>query len=70
MSASGWRAGLYRRWTSGWRGEERERSLAELRLRKLSAVLVISYALAYSVVALDMIMGMAPHWVSTLFPVY
>ncbi|MEE9282304.1 MAG: hypothetical protein V3V67_19245 [Myxococcota bacterium] len=63
-------AGLYARWTSGWRGEERERELAVRRLRKMSAVLILSYAICYSLLAMDMIMSLSPEWVSTLFPVY
>jgi Ni/Fe-hydrogenase subunit HybB-like protein len=69
-SATGLRKGLYRRWTAGWRGEEAERDLATRRGRKMAAVLVLSYALGYSVLAVDLIMGLAPHWVSTMFPAY
>ena len=69
-SASGSRLALYQRWTSGWRGEAAERELAERRLRKLAAVLVLSYVLAYSLLAIDLIMSLAPHWVSTMFPAY
>ncbi len=63
-------AGLYQRWTAGWRGEDAERRLAERRLRKLAAVLTLSYAFCYSVIAVDMIMSLAPHWVSSMFPGY
>jgi hypothetical protein len=69
-NGSGRFAGLYARWTSGWRGEERERELAERRLRKMAAVLVISYAVCYSLLAMDMIMSLSPEWVSTMFPAY
>ncbi len=69
-NASGRFAGLYARWTSGWRGEERERELAERRLRKMAAVLVLSYAVCYSLLAMDMIMSLSPEWVSTMFPAY
>ncbi len=64
------RRGLYLRWTTGWRGEAAERELAERRLRKLAAVLVLSYVLGYSLLAIDLIMSLAPHWVSTMFPAY
>ena len=63
-------AGLYRRWTAGWRGDEAERRLAERRLRKLAAMLVLSYTFCYSLIAVDMIMSLSPHWVSTMFPAY
>jgi hypothetical protein len=63
-------AGLYQRWTAGWRGEDAERRLAELRLRKFAAVLALSYTFCYSLIGVDMIMSLAPHWVSTMFPAY
>ena len=67
---SGRFAGLYRGFTSGWRGEEAERALAEVRLRKFSAVLILSYTICYSLIAIDMIMSLSPEWVSSLFPAY
>jgi len=69
-TATGLRGSLIQRWTSGWRGEERERDLALRRLRKLSAVLALSYALCYSLIGIDLIMSLAPEWVSTMFPAY
>jgi Ni/Fe-hydrogenase subunit HybB-like protein len=66
----GWQAGIIQSWTSGWRGEAKERDLGERRCRKLAAVLAVSYAFAYSTIGLDWIMGLSPHWVSTLFPAY
>jgi len=69
-SATGLRATLYQRWTAGWRGEERERDLATRRTRKLAAVLVLSYAICYSLIGIDLIMSLAPEWVSTMFPAY
>ena len=69
-TATGWKGALIQRWTSGWRGEAAERELAERRLRKMAAVLALSYALAYSLIAIDMIMSLSPHWISTMFPAY
>ncbi len=63
-------ASWYQMWGADWRGEEAERRLAERRLRKFSAVLVLSYTFCYSLVAIDMIMSLSPHWVSSLFPAY
>jgi hypothetical protein len=68
--ATGWRKGLYARWTAGWRGEEAEQDLATRRGRKLAAVCALSYALVYSLLAMDLVMSLAPHWVSTMFPAY
>ncbi len=69
-TATGLRGTIYKRWTAGWRGEERERELATRRARKLSAVLVLSYAICYSLIGIDMIMSLAAQWVSTMFPAY
>ena len=69
-SSTGLRGSLYQRWTAGWRGEERERDLAMRRARKLAAVLVLSYAICYSLIAIDLVMSLAPEWVSTMFPAY
>jgi Ni/Fe-hydrogenase subunit HybB-like protein len=66
----GIRGTLYKSWTAGWRGDDRERDLAERRARKLAAVLVLSYAICYSLIGIDMIMSLAPEWVSTLFPAF
>jgi hypothetical protein len=68
--AVGWRRALYARWTAGWRGEEAERGLAERRGRKLAAVVALSYTLVYSLLAVDLVMSLSPHWVSTMFPAY
>jgi len=69
-STTGLRGSLIQRWTAGWRGEEAERRLAERRCRKLAAVMALSYAFAYSTLGVDLVMGLAPHWISTMFPAY
>jgi len=69
-SATGLRGALYQRWTAGWRGEDRERDISARRLRKLAAVLVLSYAICYSLIAIDLVMSLAPEWVSTMFPAF
>jgi hypothetical protein len=69
-TATGWRRGLYQAWTRNWRGEVAERDWAERRGRKLAAVVAISFGICYSLVGIDMIMSLAPEWVSTMFPAY
>jgi hypothetical protein len=61
---------LIDRWTAGWRGADIEHASAERRCRKLAAVLALSYAFAYSTIGMDMVMGLSPHWISTMFPAY
>jgi hypothetical protein len=68
--ATGWQKTLFDRWTAGWRGDEEEQEYAERRARKLAAVLALSYAFVYSLLGIDLIMSLAPHWVSTMFPAY
>jgi hypothetical protein len=68
--ATGWRRALYARWTAGWRGETAERDHATRRGRKMAAVLALSYAFGYSILSIDLIMSLAPEWVSTMFPAY
>jgi Ni/Fe-hydrogenase subunit HybB-like protein len=69
-TATGWRKSLIDAWTAGWRGEEREQTISERRSRKLAAVLALSYTLVYSLLSVDLIMSLSPHWVSTMFPAY
>jgi hypothetical protein len=69
-SATGLRRALTERWTAGWRGDAEELRIATVRGRKIAAVLALSYALGYSVLAVDLIMSLSPHWVSTMFPAY
>jgi hypothetical protein len=69
-TATGLRGALIARWTAGWRGDEREHESAERRARKLAAVLALSYAFGYSLLGVDLIMSLSPHWVSTMFPAY
>jgi hypothetical protein len=69
-TTTGLRGALIQRWTAGWRGEERERDLALRRARKLAAVLVLSYAICYSLIAIDLVMSLATEWVSTMFPAF
>jgi hypothetical protein len=69
-TTTGWKKSVIALWTSGWRGEAAERSLADRRCRKLAAVLALSYAFAYSTLGVDLVMGLAPHWISTMFPAY
>ena len=69
-AATGWRKTLYGFWTAGWRGEEVERDFAERRGRKMAAVVALSHAICYSLIAIDFIMSLAPEWISTMFPAY
>jgi hypothetical protein len=68
--ATGWQRSLVGIWTAGWRGDEREEKVAERRGQKIAAILALSFALCYSLLGIDLVMSLAPHWISTMFPAY
>jgi hypothetical protein len=61
---------LVRKIAGGWGDYKAEKARSESALKRLSPVIMIAYALVYSVVAFDFIMSLAPHWYSTLFGAY
>lgn len=54
--------------TAGWRGTTIEVEEAYQKNIKLGPVMVIAYALIFTMVAVDALMSLAPHWVSNMFP--
>ena len=54
---------------SGWKGEE-ERKLCWNKLSRLAPVIVLIYAIVFSILSYDFMMSLNPHWYSTLFGVY
>jgi hypothetical protein len=65
--ATGWRRFLYERLSRGWRGEAEEIARAQARRTVLAPILIVVYAVTYSVLAFDYEMSLDPHWYSTLF---
>lgn len=63
---NGWRRLLVR----GWQGVEAEQVGSERKLCRLAPVLFIVYALVFSLLALDLVNALDPHWYSTLFGGY
>jgi hypothetical protein len=68
--ASGWRRALYQRVAEGYDGSPEALAAVERRLARLAPILIVLYAYAFSVLALDLIMSLAPYWISTLFGAY
>jgi hypothetical protein len=68
--ASGWRRALYQRVAGGYDGSPEALAAVERRLARLAPILIVLYAYAFSVLALDLIMSLAPYWISTLFGAY
>lgn len=56
--------------TAGWKGRTAEVEEAYQKNIKLAPVMVVSYALIFSMFAVDAVMSLAPHWVSNMFPAW
>jgi len=54
--------------TLGWKGEKAEIEEAYQRNIKLAPVMVVSYAVIFSMFAVDAVMSLEPHWYSNMFP--
>jgi hypothetical protein len=62
-----WRGARYQALTAGWKGSESEVDATARKLSWNAPVLVLAYALIYSIYAFEMIMGMDAVWFSTMF---
>lgn len=61
---------LHRALTAGWRGLEQERRRSRRALAVLSPILLILYAVVFSLIGFDLVMSLDPHWHSALFGGY
>lgn len=69
VTASGRRRVWYDRLAGGWgaaRSDAEEIAWSEGRLRRLAPGIVVAYALVLSLLAFDLIMSLAPQWISNL----
>jgi Ni/Fe-hydrogenase subunit HybB-like protein len=57
----------YEKLSEGWRGDEAEVAWQRDRLSKRAPQIVLLYALVFTVLAWDFVMGLTPEWTSTLF---
>jgi len=64
---SGFAKSMAERWTSGWRGDEAEREASAAKLRSISPIICLFFALGYSVFIFDQVMSMEQTWFSNLF---
>jgi len=60
------RAAWRKRLTQGWIGQEREEVNSYKRMTTVAPVFVLLYAAVMSIVAFDWVMGLEPHWYSTM----
>lgn len=59
--------GWVERVTRGWKGRDAESAESARRLATLTPVLLISFAVLYSLIGFDLVMALDPDWFSTLF---
>ncbi len=64
---SGWRRQLYDRIVGDYQGTPEELAVYERRLTWLAPLLCLAYAWGFTLIGFDLIMSLAPYWVSTLF---
>jgi len=69
-SGEGFARRMAESWTSGWRGDEEERRIADERTRFFAPIICMVFALGYTLFALDQVMAMEQTWFSNLFGVY
>ncbi len=56
--------------TMGWKGREVEAEEAYQRNIKLAPVMIVTYAIVFSLFAVDAVMSLAPHWFANMFPAW
>ncbi len=64
---SGWRRRLYERIAGDYVGTPEQLTQIERRLNWLAPVVCIAYAYVFTLLAFDLIMSLAPYWLSNLF---
>ncbi|NIM51164.1 MAG: hypothetical protein GTN62_14590 [Gemmatimonadales bacterium] len=64
---SGWRRQLYERITRDYTGTTDELERIERRLNWLAPLLCLLYAYLFTLLAFDLVMSLAPYWLSNLF---
>jgi hypothetical protein len=57
----------YERLSDGWRGDQAEADWQRHRLSQRAPAIIVTYAIVYTLLAWDFVMGLTPEWVSTLF---
>jgi hypothetical protein len=64
---SGWRRALYDRLLGGYDGSPAQEAVVDRRMSRLAPALTLLYAYMMTIVAFDLIMSLAPYWLSNLF---
>ncbi len=64
---TGWRRRLYDRIAGDYSNSATEQAKVEKRITTIAPLLILLYAYLFSVIAFDLVMSLAPYWVSNLF---
>ncbi|MFQ5552006.1 MAG: NrfD/PsrC family molybdoenzyme membrane anchor subunit, partial [Gemmatimonadales bacterium] len=67
---SGWRSDLYARLAGDYTGTPAQEEALNRRISRLAPVLILLYAYLFSLLSFDLIMSLAPFWISNLFGAY
>lgn len=64
---SGWRRDIYDRVLGGYSGSAEDEAAADKLLSRLGPALILLYAYMLTIIAFDLVMSLAPYWLSNLF---
>ena len=67
---SGWRRNIYDRVLGGYTGSAEDEAAVDRRLSRLGPVLIVLFAYMLTIIAFDLVMSLAPYWLSNLFGVF
>jgi hypothetical protein len=63
----GWRRAMYDRVLGDYSGSAEDEAAVDRRLTRLGPVVIVLYAYMLSIIAFDLVMSLAPYWLSNLF---
>lgn len=69
-AGKGQEKGLFKSLVRGWRGMEEERERSRGMLSILAIVFLVMYVFIFSLLSVDLVMALDPHWYSSLFGGY
>ena len=64
---SGWRRRLYERIAGDFTGTPEQVARNDARIGRIAPTLILAYAYLFTIIAFDLIMSLAPYWLSNLF---
>ncbi|HEX9727383.1 MAG TPA: NrfD/PsrC family molybdoenzyme membrane anchor subunit [Gemmatimonadales bacterium] len=68
--ATGWKRALYDRIAGDYTGTPEQIEQLDRRIHRMAPILCLLYAYLFSLLAFDLIMSLAPYWISNLFGAY